>query len=155
MLRMPSRRMEGEREGGVMVYDVGNNSRAGLRNIAHFLNNKSHTNNVLMGVPHRFDLPDTSCVNKEVESFNNKLTKIVRPFKLATILKVEQKKEHFARHGKHLNALGKSLAAKLIINWVNSIFIQKKEKPRSLGWKAKPNDSISVRNYVKKDCLYK
>jgi len=65
----------GRGRGGVMVYDVGNNnSKAGLRNIAHFVNNKSYTNNVLMGVPHRFDLPDTSCVNKEVESFNNKLT---------------------------------------------------------------------------------
>jgi len=60
---------------GVMVYDVRNNSKAGLRYIAHFVNNKSHTNIVLMGVPHRFDLPDTSCVNKEVEFFNNKLTK--------------------------------------------------------------------------------
>ena len=54
---------------------VRNNSKTGLRNIAHFVNNKIHTNNVLMGVPHRFDLHDTSCVNKEVEFFNTKLTK--------------------------------------------------------------------------------
>lgn len=44
-----------------MVCNVRNNSKAGLRNIAHFVNNKSHTNIVLMGVPHRFDQPDTSC----------------------------------------------------------------------------------------------
>jgi hypothetical protein len=96
-----------------------NNSKDGLRNVAHFVKNKSHTNIVLMGVPHRFHLPDTSCVNKEVESFSNELTKIVKPFKFATILKVEQRKEHFIRHGKHLNASGKASAAKLIVNWIN------------------------------------
>ena len=88
--------------------DVGNNhSKAGLRNISHFVKNDSHTNIVMMGVLHRFDVLDTSCVNREVDSFNNKLTKIVKPFKLATLLKSEQKREHFTRHCMHLNATGK------------------------------------------------
>ena len=139
-----------------MVYPAfSNNSKDGLSNIGHFVKNMSHTSTVLMGVPHRFDLPDTSCVNKEVESFSNKLTKIVKPFKFATILEVEQRKEHFTRHDKHLNASGKASAAKLMVNWATSIFIQKKKKPVSLGWKAKPNDCISVGNYVKRDCFYK
>jgi len=68
---------------------------------------------------HGFDLPDKSCVNKEVDSLNNKLTKIVKPFKLVTLLKFEQKREHFTRYGMHLNATGKASAAKLIVNWVN------------------------------------
>jgi hypothetical protein len=72
-----------------------NNSKAGLRNISQFVKNNSHINFVLMGVPHRFDLPDTSCVNKEVDSFNNKLTKIVKPFKLATLMKFEQKRTFY------------------------------------------------------------
>ena len=76
--------------------DVGNNkSKVGLRNISHFVKNNSHTNFVLMGVTHRFDLRDTSCVNKEVDSFNNKLTKIVKPFKLATLVKSEQKRTFY------------------------------------------------------------
>ena len=121
--------------------DIGNNnSKAGLRNISHFVKNNSHTNIVMMGVQHRFDLPDTSCVNKEVDSLNHKLTKIVKPFNLATSLKFEQKREYFTRHGMHLNATGKTSAAKLIVNWVSSISIQKREKPISLGWKVKPND---------------
>lgn len=89
-----------------------NNSKVGLRNISHIVKNNKHTNFVLMGVSHRFDLPDTSCVNKEVGSFNNKLTKIVKLLKLATLLKFEQKREHFTRHGMHLNATDKALAAK-------------------------------------------
>jgi len=86
--------------------DIGNNnSTAGLKNISHFVKNNSHTNIVLMGSPHRFDLPDTSCVNKEVDSFNNKLMTIVKPFKHVTLLKFEQKREHFTRHGMHLHQL--------------------------------------------------
>jgi len=32
----------------------------------HFVKNNNCTNIVLMGVPHRFYLPDTSCVNKKL-----------------------------------------------------------------------------------------
>jgi hypothetical protein len=130
-----------------------NNSKAGLRNISEFVKNNSHTNIVLLGVPHSFDLPDTPCVNKEFDSFNNKLNKIVKPFKFATILKIEQRREHFTRHGMHLNATGKASAAKLIVNLVNSIFIQKREKPISLGWRVIHNDCMSVVNDDKQDCF--
>jgi len=44
---------------------------------------------------------------------------IVKPFKLATLLKFEQKREHFSKH------------------------IQKMEKVISWGWKVKRNDCIS------------
>jgi hypothetical protein len=110
--------------------------------------NNSQTNDFLMGVPYRFDLTDTSCVNKKVDSFNNKLTKIVKPFKHAALLKFEKKREHFTRHGMHLNGTGKESSANLIV-----VFIQKREKPICLGWKVKPNDCISEVNEVKQDCF--
>jgi hypothetical protein len=40
-----------------------------------------------------------------------------------------------------------------MVNWVNSIFTQKKEKPISLGLKAKPKDCISEAHEVKQDCF--
>jgi len=81
----------------------------------------------------------------------HELTKIVKPFKLATLLKFEQKREHFSKYGVHLNAKGKALAAKLIVNWVN--YIQKMEKVISRGWKVKRNDCISEVIEVKQDCF--
>jgi hypothetical protein len=60
----------------------------------------------------------TTIIIREVYLFE--LTKIVKPFKLATLLKFEQKREHFTRHGMHLNAKGKASAAKLIVNWIKS-----------------------------------
>jgi len=61
----------------------------------------------------------TTIIIREVHLLE--LTKIVKPFKLATLLKFEQKREHFTRHGVHLNAKGKASAAKWIVNWVKSI----------------------------------
>jgi hypothetical protein len=61
----------------------------------------------------------------------HELTRIVKPFKLATLLKFERKRGHFTRHGMHLNAKGKASAAKLIVSWVNSI--QKMEKTNQFG----------------------
>jgi hypothetical protein len=101
--------------------------------------NNSHTNIILMGVPSRFDLPDSSCVNNEIDSFNNKLVKIVKPFKFSTLLKIEQRRENFTTHGAHLNATGKVLVTKQIVNYVNSIFNQKEETPICMGWKAEPD----------------
>jgi hypothetical protein len=51
----------------------------------------------------------------------------------------------------HLNASGKASVTKLIVNWVNLIFIHKREKPIIVGWKVKPNGCISEVNEVKQD----
>jgi len=51
----------------------------------------------------------------------------------------------------HLNATGKASAAKWIVNWVNSVFIEKREKPVCYG---KLNVmTISEVNGVKQDCF--
>jgi hypothetical protein len=44
----------------------GNNSKAGLRNISHFLKNNTDTNIVLMGVLYRFGLPDILCEQRRL-----------------------------------------------------------------------------------------
>jgi hypothetical protein len=72
-----------------------NNSQIGLRNILNFIKNNSHTNIILIGAPHRFDLLDSSCVNNDVEPFNNKLMKIIKPFKISSLLRIE-KREKFS-----------------------------------------------------------
>jgi hypothetical protein len=89
-----------------------------------------------MGVSSRFDIPDSSCVNNEIDCFNNKLVKIVKPFKFSSLLRIEQRRENFITHGAHLNATGKVLVTKQIVSYVNSIFNQKEETPICMGWKA-------------------
>jgi hypothetical protein len=49
-----------------------NNFQDGLKHIINFVEVNSHTNIILMSVPHRHDLPEWSCVNSEVKAFNRK-----------------------------------------------------------------------------------
>lgn len=56
--------------------DAGRNeTRYGFNHTQAFVMKNSHTNVVLMSVPHRYDLDMNSCVNKQVKAFNRKLRK--------------------------------------------------------------------------------
>jgi hypothetical protein len=59
--------------------DVGmNNAKMALLHITNFIKENSHTNIILLSVPHRHDLMESSCVNNEIRSFNRKLMKYVK-----------------------------------------------------------------------------
>jgi hypothetical protein len=53
----------------------------------------TNTNIILVSVPHRYDLPDWSCVNSEVETLNRKLMELVKPFNHVKIVKVDLERE--------------------------------------------------------------
>jgi len=57
-----------------------NNTMKGLYSVLQFVKNSEHTNVIIMDTPHRFDMAASSCVNKEVNAFNRKLNKIIRPY---------------------------------------------------------------------------
>ena len=89
-----------------------NNSKTALRHIRNFINSNNHTNIILISVPHRYDLMQSSCVNNEIRSFNRKLMKTVRAFKHASVLEMTSDRNHFTKHGLHLNGLGKEVLSK-------------------------------------------
>ena len=66
-----------------------------LRSISQFIRNKRHTKVIIMEAPHRFDLVPTSCVNKEVATFNRRMQKIIKSFIHAEILNMSPRREHF------------------------------------------------------------
>jgi len=51
-----------------------------LTYITEFAKLRKHTNVLLVSVPTRFDLLQTSCVNREVTSYNRKLYKRMKQF---------------------------------------------------------------------------
>jgi lysophospholipase L1-like esterase len=122
-----------------------NQSRKGLRYIANFVRKCAHTNVVLLSVPHRHDLADWSCVNNEINTFNRKMLKMTKCYNHVTVLNSEQNREHFTRHGMHLNKKGKAEIAKRIIEACKQI-IQPKENmfPISLSWKETGNHKINL-----------
>jgi hypothetical protein len=44
-----------------------NNSMKGLSCLTKFIQHRRHTNVLLINAPHRYDLEESSCVNKEVK----------------------------------------------------------------------------------------
>lgn len=48
-----------------------NNAKQALRNINDFLMNNNHINIILVSIPHRHDLVETSCVNNEIRTVNS------------------------------------------------------------------------------------
>ena len=54
-----------------------------------------------MDAPHKFDLETSSCVNKEVNAFNRKLNKIIKPYDHTSQLNLDMQREHFTKQGMH------------------------------------------------------
>jgi hypothetical protein len=73
-----------------------NETHKGLHCISQCIRNKSHTNVIIMEASHRFDLVRTSCVNKEVVSFNRQLQKTIKSFNHAEIVNMSTKTEHIS-----------------------------------------------------------
>jgi len=111
-----------------------NNPKTALRHIRNFINSNNHTNIILISVPHRYDLMQSSCVNNEIRSFNRKLVKSVRAFKHASVLEMTSDRNHFTKHGLHLNSLGKEVLSKQIVSHVYAIQDQKKDPQIILRW---------------------
>jgi hypothetical protein len=78
------------------VRNIGkNDTHKGLRCTSQFIKNLSHVYVIIMEASHRFDLVPTSCVNKEVVSFNRKLQKEMTSFNHAEIVNMSTKRKHF------------------------------------------------------------
>ena len=114
-----------------------NETQRGLAQIREFVGKHSHTNVLVMNVPHRFDLEAHSCVNNEVKVFNRKLNKRMKSFQNAATVEVTSNRSHFTQHGLHLNRRGKEQAAKTIASSIKTIFRPKKEDPIYITWKEK------------------
>jgi hypothetical protein len=69
--------------------DVGKNETKKCINcIQSFVKTNNHTNVILMDVLHRYDLEQTSCVNKEVERYNRRLQKHMNFFENTEVIKI-------------------------------------------------------------------
>jgi len=79
----------------------------GLRHLTHFLKRTSSTSVIILDVPHRFDLVNSSCVNKETIVYNRKLQKIVKTSNHVQIHTMSRDRMCYTKHGMPMNSLGK------------------------------------------------
>ena len=69
-----------------------NNSMKGLSCVTKFIQHRRHMNVLLINAPHRYDLEESSCVNKEVKIFNRKLSHLVKKYYHADVIALGKKK---------------------------------------------------------------
>jgi len=64
--------------------------------------------------PHRHDQSPHSCVNKEIQTYNRKLHKMMKNLDGIKVVDYGLTREDFTRHGLHINAKGKTKVANKI-----------------------------------------
>ena len=99
-----------------------NNTMEGLSSVLQFVKNSEHTNVIIVDAPHRFDLEASSRVNKEVNTFNRKLNKIIRPYGHTSQLHLNMQTEHFTKHGMHMNGSGKDRISGFLTSRIMELF---------------------------------
>jgi lysophospholipase L1-like esterase len=126
-----------------------NNTQNGLRHLMDFVKKTKHTNIILISVPHRHNLVYWSCVNKEVETFNRKLIKLIKPLEHVLIAKSESNRNYFTSHGLHLNNKGKEQVAREVSKVITTMFLEQIENPIVLPSKMIYDEGVNLNSYVK------
>jgi len=99
---------------GSSNYVARNNSVVGIKHILDLLIQSSHANVILLSVPHRYDLINDSCVNREMKVFNMSLKNRLKCFGKVELIEVVSEREFYTKHGQHLNSRGKvSMASRI------------------------------------------
>jgi lysophospholipase L1-like esterase len=89
--------------------------------IIDFSQKYSNTNIIVLEIPHRHDLHHKDMTNICIQSVNTKLKSTLSRFKHVTILDMNTTRNHFTKHGLHLNKLGKEWLARKIASQIDKI----------------------------------
>jgi len=120
--------------------DAGKNeTKQGINWIKSFVETKKHTNIIQIEVPHRHDLIQDSCVDKEVEKFNSIMRKHMKVHENAEVVNVNLDRRAFIKHGQHMNAMRKELMAKRIIEAIKHTLKVHKKTLIFMKWKKDTN----------------
>jgi len=96
-----------------------------LQHVMNLIKSNNHTNIILVTVPRRYDLMQSSCVNSEIKSFNRK-PKMVKVYQHLSVLQMNNDRKLFTIHGLHLNGQGKEVLSKLTVSHTHSLLEQNK-----------------------------
>jgi hypothetical protein len=112
-----------------------NEANDALTYITEFAKLREHTNVLLVGAPTRFDLLMTSCVNREVSSYNRKLYKRMKQFEHVRLIDSESQRKYYTQHGMHMNRAGKEIMACRIAEAIKDTLSKKETSTIPLPWK--------------------
>ena len=104
--------------------DLENNTekkKSVLVHMLQFAQKYTNTNIMMVNIPLRHDLAMNSCINLEIQDFNNKLSKRAQLFSHVDLVEMNFNRKYFTKHGLHLNNVGKEGLAKVIAFQINTI----------------------------------
>jgi hypothetical protein len=114
-----------------------------FQNTSNFIKASNHTNIILINIPFRYDLRNSTSVN-EVSTLNRKLKKLVQVSPHTKFLETDNNRNLFTKHGLHLNKLGKQLVTCQIASLIHLVFEQKTFSPIILGWHNDIQDNTNI-----------
>ena len=100
-----------------------------FQNMRNYLSTVSHTNILLLGLPFRYNLSNSSIVNSKILLINKKLQKLTNAFPYTRFLETHNDNKLFTNHGLHRNRLGKKLTSTQIASCVLPIFKNEMQFP--------------------------
>jgi hypothetical protein len=112
-----------------------NNTKEALKSLTKFIEGHKRTNIILIHTLHRHDISTTSCVNNEVVKFNRQVKKIIKLNSDVKLKEVELQRQHFTRHGQHLNLTGKELVASELAKKIDQVLTKSETNPIQMQWK--------------------
>ena len=114
--------------------DMNRNFSNAFNNITNFIRSANHTNIILISVPHRYDVTNSSDVNNKIKVLNRKLLKLAKMFSNVKVIEPANNRLLFTRHGLHLNESGKELLSNQSILHIFSVLEKVNVNPITLGW---------------------
>ena len=118
-----------------------NETSHGLKHLQNFINHRKNTNILALTAPHRHDLQQTSCINKEIQVFNRKVRKILKVRDNVSIIDTDLHRDDFTQHGLHLNTVGKEKVAESIARTIKQLGEKRKGIPIPIDEEGNPKDS--------------
>jgi lysophospholipase L1-like esterase len=98
-----------------------------VKQITNFTQTHNHTNILIIGIPHRFDLNKDSGINQEIRKINAGLRELSKSTSHVLMLEIDPSRDLFTNQGLHLNKLGKEALTKSIANLINQELINQIE----------------------------
>ena len=83
-----------------------------LTEMVNFICNYNNTDILIVNLPHRFGHVNTSKTDHLIHHFYSKLKSIVKAFQHVTLIAMSLDRNHYTKHGLHLNNYGKEIFAK-------------------------------------------
>jgi hypothetical protein len=114
-----------------------------------FINEWKHTNIVIVNAPNRYNLghdPVSTSKQRKIVRYNEKLYRLLHKFSHVSIVEVSSNRDHYTKHGLHLNKYGKEKLAKQIAVQINSAkgLAKSVDTLIPLPWKVNRKEEIST-----------